>query len=196
MSESPPHVCLSLMSCQKLLLLWQQLSTLQHPNNQDWSFCLLSVPLINKSLAHVAPLWHKQTQIMTAWQPGGKRFITVLNFGPWVGMNPQQERACSEHGGGFSLLGQFGLVLRVPSKRRNEPVVKINAAIGTNYSIWMIWADLDNTPSLRRLKEKNNLDLKALRNDLYFKIIFDVSSIKKNRFGGKGTNSLLSWKQS
>lgn len=39
---------------------------------------------------------------------------------------------------GFSLLGQFGLVLRVPSTRRNEPVVKINAAFGTNYSIWMI----------------------------------------------------------
>lgn len=150
MSESLPLMCSSLMSCQKLLLLWQQLSTLQHTNNQDWSFCLLSVPLINKSLAHVAPLWHKQTQIMTAWQLGGKRFITVLNSGAVRRNESPAKTSVFVTWRGFILLGQFGLVLRVPSKRRINPVVKINAAIGTNYSIWMIWA---RTLTTRRLSE-------------------------------------------
>lgn len=140
MSESPPLMCSSLMSCQKLLLLWQQLSTLQHTNNPDWSLWLPSVPLINKSRAHVAPLWHKHTQIMTAWQLGGKRFITVLNSGA-VSRNESPAGASGlVTWRGFIWLGQFGLVLRVPSKRRNDPVVKMNAAIGTIYSIWMIWA--------------------------------------------------------
>lgn len=140
MSESLPLTCSSLMSCQKLLLLWQQLSTLQHTNNQDWSFCLLSVPLINKSLAHVGLLWHKQTQIMTAWQPGGKRFITLLNSGAESQNESPAGRSVFVTWRAFTLLGQFGLVLLVPSKRRNNPVVKINAAIGTNYSSGMIWA--------------------------------------------------------
>lgn len=68
-------------------------SVLQNTNKQSWWYCLLSAVLLHKSPAHVASLWHKQTQILTGWQLSGKRSITVSNswgnVPEWITTRPE-----------------------------------------------------------------------------------------------------------
>lgn len=98
---------------------------------------------------------------MTAWQLGGKIFITESNSGAVSRNETPAGRAVFL----FCLGSSVSLSLPVPSKRRNDPAVKINAANGSNYGICVIWAWTVPRCLSEGWSSNNNLDLSKNNNN-------------------------------